>query len=136
MIGCEGNANLLPLPVVKKTFQPDMDHDVVAHNTVRWDEARESLPSFLCPAAGSTNPDCLPKAEASMPQCYAGALPGFRNPHGLAANTTRSIVSLCNDECARNTARPLSALFLDLSDRLSEAGYLRERARATVFFTP
>jgi len=124
------------LPVVKKALQPDMNHDVVANNAVPWDKARESSRPFLSPAAGSTNPDRLPKAEASMPQCHAGAPPCFRDPRGLAANTTRSIVLLCIDECARNTERPLPALFFDLPDRLSEACYLRERNRATVFFTP
>ena len=136
MIGLEGNANLLPLPVVKKTLQPDMNHDIVAKNAPWWDKARQSSRLFLSPAAGSTNPDGLPEAEATMAQGHPRALPGFRDPHGLAANGTRTIGWLCIHEYARNTPRPLPALRFQLTDRLLQACDLRKRDGTAVFFTP
>lgn len=136
VIGLQGNANLFPLPVAKKTLQPDMNHDVVADDTTRRDEASERSRPLLPPAAGSTYPDRLPQTETSMAQRDAGALPCFQDPRGLAADGTGPIALLCIDEYAGNTPRPLPALLFDLPDRLPQARDLRERDRAAVFFTP
>jgi len=136
VIGLQGNANLFPLPVAKKPFQPDMNHDVVADDATRRDEVREHSRPLRSPAAGNTYPDRLPQTETSMAQRHAGALPCFRDPRGLAADGTGSIALLCTDEYAGNTPRPLPALFFDLPDRLPQGCDLRERDRATVFFTP
>src|SRR5437867_13306472 len=84
VIGLQGNANLFTLPVAKKPFQPDMNHDVVADDATRRDEASERSRPLLSPAAGSTYPDRLPQTETSMAQRHAGALPCFRDPRGLA----------------------------------------------------
>jgi len=135
VIGLEGKADLLPLPVVNKALQPDMNHDVVADHATRRNEVRQSARRFLSSAARSANPDRLPQAEASMAQCHTRALPCFQDPHGPAADRTMFIGFLCIDQYAGNAPRPLPALFFDLPDRLLQACDLRKRDGA-VFFTP
>ena len=136
MIGLQRKANLFPLPVTQKTLQPDMHHDVVADDAPRGDEVRQRAWPRLAPAAGRAHPDRLPEAEAPMAQGHASALPGFRDPRGLAAEGTGPSALLGTDEDTGNALRPLPAVCFDLPDRLPQAGDLRERDRAAVFFTP
>ena len=136
VIGFQGSANLLPLPVADEALQPDMNHNVVADDATRRDEACQGSRPFPSPAAGSTAADRLPKTEAAMAQCQPGALPCFQHSRGPAANNTASITFLCTDKHAGNAPPALPALFFDLPDRLLQACDLRKRDRAGVFFTP
>ncbi len=136
VIGRKRRTDLLSLPVVQKSLQPDVDHDIVADDAARWDQARQRRAPFLCTAAGNAHAHRLPDPERAMTECHAGTCPCLSDACRSAADGAPLRGLLGVDEHTGDALRALPALLLQLLDRLPQACDLGQRDRAAVFFTP
>ena len=130
----ERSTNLLPLPVMQKTLQSDVNHHVITYNLACGYEACECAAWVSPLATRNAYTYGLSQAERAVLDGHAGPFPCLLHSRRIAAYWTSLRWSFLVDHSAGDALRSLPALLLEFMDRPPQARDLGQRYR-TVFFT-
>ena len=126
VIGRKRDADFLPLSVMQKALEPDVNHNVVAYDAVRRYEGGKSNRPFPL-TAGNAHAHGLPQAERPMRESRASTFPCLLYSCRIPACRAALRRLFCIDQSTGDTLRTSPALLLQFPNRPPQARDLGQR---------